>query len=95
MPLVIKRVFPCDSCGQCCRNVHLSNETSFLDRGDGTCLNFNESTKLCDIYETRPLVCRVEEYHTQKLSHVYSWEDFIEINLEICTQLKSSDSKLK
>ena len=84
-----KRPFPCDGCGQCCRNVHLSEETSNLDRGDGTCLNFNDETKMCNIYETRPLVCRVEEYHRQKLSHVYSWEDFIEMNQAVCSELKN------
>ncbi|EJL6725147.1 YkgJ family cysteine cluster protein [Vibrio alginolyticus] len=84
-----KRTFPCDACGQCCRNVHLSNQTSYLDRGDGTCINFNDSTKLCEIYESRPLICRVEEYYTHNLSHIYKWEEFIEINAAICTQLKS------
>lgn len=35
--------FPCTACGQCCRNVHLSDQTAYLDRGDGTCLHFNET----------------------------------------------------
>ncbi|EGR0489765.1 YkgJ family cysteine cluster protein [Vibrio fluvialis] len=89
MSSIEKRAFPCDACGQCCRNVDLSEETRFLDRGDGTCSNFNTSTNLCDIYDERPLVCRVEEYYNQNLSHMYSWENFIEINLVVCAQLKN------
>ena len=50
--------FPCTACGKCCQNVDKSEQTVFLDRGDGTCRHFNEDTKLCLIYENRPLVCQ-------------------------------------
>ncbi|WP_427916256.1 YkgJ family cysteine cluster protein [Shewanella algae] len=83
-----RRAFPCDACGQCCRNVNLSELTAYLDRGDGTCINFCDASKLCSIYETRPLICRVEEYYEKNLSDVYSWEEFIELNTAICKQLK-------
>lgn len=83
-----RKPFPCDSCGECCRNVHLSEETSHLDRGDRTCMNFNDSTRLCNIYESRPLVCRVEDYYDQNLSQSYEWEEFIEMNVAICEKLK-------
>ena len=63
--------FPCDACGKCCRHVNLSEQTSYLDRGYGICHYFNESTNLCSIYETRPLVCRVEDYYKIYLTHIY------------------------
>ena len=59
-------MFPCTACGQCCKNVHKSEQTKFLDRGDGICHYFNESTLLCAIYEDRPLVCRIEDYYKAK-----------------------------
>lgn len=77
-------MFPCYACGQCCKNVDRSNETKFLDRGDGVCRNFNEENMLCNIYEDRPLVCRVEDYYKANLIDTYEWEDFVQINLEIC-----------
>lgn len=85
-------MFPCYACGQCCKNVDKSDETKFLDRGDGTCLNFNEENMLCKIYEERPLVCRVEDYYKANLSDKYEWEAFIEINLQVC-QILSKDQK--
>lgn len=83
-------MFPCYACGQCCKNVDKSDETKFLDRGDGTCRNFNDESKLCNIYEDRPLICRVEDYYKANLADIYKWEDFVRINLEIC-QILSKD----
>lgn len=79
--------FPCTVCGKCCRRVNLSEQTSVLDRGDGVCQYFNEQTNLCNIYETRPLVCRVEDYYKTYLSHLYEWDEFVKMNLEICKNL--------
>lgn len=79
--------FPCTACGKCCRNVHLSKQTSYLSRGDGVCIHFNEHTNLCNIYQTRPLVCRVEEYYKAYLSHIYEWDEFVKLNIAICEKL--------
>lgn len=76
--------FPCFSCGKCCQRVGLSEQTKYLDRGDLTCQYFEDNTKLCTVYETRPLICQVENYYNQNLSHIYSWDQFIAINLKIC-----------
>jgi len=79
--------FPCNSCGKCCRNVDLSEETSYLNRGDAVCKFFNEDTNLCTIYNKRPLVCRVKEYYKQHLSDKYGWDEFVKINLIVCENL--------
>lgn len=79
--------FPCTACGKCCRQVHRSEHTTFLDRGDGICRHFNTQTNLCTIYHDRPLVCRVEDYYKVHLSDKISWEDFVKLNLEICNTL--------
>lgn len=84
--------FPCSACGKCCLLVSKSSETSFLDRGDGVCQHFDQATHLCSIYENRPLVCRVEDYYHAKLASLISWEDFSEMNIKICEQLKSDCS---
>lgn len=63
--------FPCSSCGLCCRRVNFSNETNFLDRGDGVCHFLNEETNLCNIYDERPLVCRVKDYYLKNMLMKY------------------------
>lgn len=80
--------FPCNACGECCRRVDKSEYTRFLDRGDGTCRHFNEDSKLCQIYHSRPLVCRVEDYYRKHLREKYEWQDFIQINIAICKSLQ-------
>ena len=79
--------FPCNSCGKCCRRVNLSDSTNYLDRGDGVCRNFNEVSNLCNIYNDRPLICRVEDYYKTYLSDQIGWDDFVKINLDICEKL--------
>lgn len=87
---ISKNRFPCTACGQCCRNVHLSELTNYLNRGDGTCRHFDDSSLLCTIYEDRPLICRVEDYYEKHLSHLYEWDGFVKMNMEVCEQLKDS-----
>ncbi|MBS9783563.1 MAG: YkgJ family cysteine cluster protein [Pasteurella sp.] len=84
--------FPCTACGQCCKNVHKSDEANYLNRGDGTCRYFDEDTLLCTIYENRPLVCRVEDYYNKYLTHLYDWDGFVKMNLEVCEQLQKQPS---
>ena len=81
-------VFPCDSCGACCKLVRLSEQTSWLDRGDGICRHFNESNNLCNIYETRPEVCNVAVMYQKHYRDNYDWHSFVEINQIICHKLK-------
>ncbi|MGN6984118.1 YkgJ family cysteine cluster protein [Neisseria sp. P0008.S010] len=82
--------FPCSACGLCCQRVSLSEQTAWLDRGDGICRHFDENTMLCSIYATRPLVCRVEDYYRAHLSEQISWQNFIRINVEVCRKFQSN-----
>lgn len=79
--------FPCTACGKCCRKVNLSELTVYLAKENGVCRYFDEQSNLCTIYATRPLVCRVEDYYKHHLSHLYQWDEFIKMNLEICEKL--------
>lgn len=76
--------FPCTKCGKCCKNVFLSEKTRFLDRGDGVCKYFNEDNSLCSIYETRPKICRISTQYKANYNKIYSWDEFIEINIQAC-----------
>jgi Fe-S-cluster containining protein len=79
--------FPCNGCGKCCRRVGLSEQTAFLDRGDGVCRYFGEVDNRCRIYADRPLVCRVEAYYERHLADRFAWDEFVKINLQICERL--------
>lgn len=79
--------FPCNGCGKCCQQVGRSEETSWLDRGDGACRHFDEASRGCTIYATRPLVCRVQDYYVRHLAERLPWPEFVKINLEICAAL--------
>lgn len=76
-------------CGKCCRLVYRSRQTQFLDRGDGVCRYLDENTNLCTIYEIRPIECRVQDYYKKYLSKYISWLEFIEINKNICKDLRA------
>ena len=81
--------FPCDQCGICCQKVNLANELRFLDRGDGVCKHYDHASRLCSIYNDRPDICRVDRQYEEKFVKLYSWEEFVEINVKACEQLKS------
>ena len=90
-----KTQFPCNTCGHCGRSVHLSAETNFLNRGDGICQFFDENTHLCKIYNNRPIVCRVEDYYDAYLTNFYTWDVFINMNIEICHKLQRDNNQVK
>lgn len=81
--------FPCTACGQCCRHVHLSELTRDLDRGDGICAHFDDSTNLCSIYESRPDVCRVDVMYRQHFQEYVSWSVFVAENMKACAELQA------
>ena len=79
--------FECNQCGLCCQNLLLSDLYSELDRGDGICKYFVEETRLCSIYETRPLKCNVNAYYDKFLSKMMSRAQWHKINRDICYKL--------
>lgn len=92
-PADVLSPFPCNACGQCCRHVYQSKHTAYLDRGDGICRHFNESTKLCQIYAERPLVCRVADYYLTHLTDKMTWHHFVQLNKIICQQWQQESSE--
>lgn len=80
----MKTDFPCTKCGLCCQHVDRSEETLFLDRGDGTCKHFDLCNNSCSIYDERPDICRVDRQFMLKYFSQYSWEKFVSVNLQVC-----------
>ena len=85
-------MFPCERCGQCCRHVGQTIFAMHLARPDGVCKYLNEATNLCTIYDSRPLICRVDEFYEKNLSHEMSREEFYRVNKNICKKFQEESS---
>ncbi|WP_083922961.1 YkgJ family cysteine cluster protein [Neomegalonema perideroedes] len=88
----MRKPFPCDQCGECCKRAGLIAETRSLDRGDGVCRHFDDQSRQCMIYHERPEVCRVDLQYMRKYRALMSWESFVDLNMQACDELKRSSS---
>lgn len=79
-------MFKCDCCGECCRNLNMSAIYSELDRGDGCCKYLIGNR--CSIYESRPLLCRIDESYYVFFKETLTLEAYYNFNYEVCNKLK-------
>lgn len=80
-------MFMCDKCGECCRNLDKSPVYAELDSGNGVCKYLDGN--LCRIYETRPLLCRVDESYEAFFKNAMSLNKYYRLNYESCIKLKN------
>ena len=81
--------FQCNKCGLCCQHVdNFKADDEQLDRGDGTCRYFEEETRLCSIYNDRPLICRIEDFYNAYLKDSISKNEYYDLNRLSCIELK-------
>lgn len=96
----LNKMFKCDMCGECCRNIGLSEVYAFLDDGTGKC-RYLEDNK-CSIYSERPLLCRIDDCYDVYFSTYLTRDEYYSLNYETCKalqfkaeQLLSNNSKQK
>ncbi|HBC3451113.1 TPA: YkgJ family cysteine cluster protein [Vibrio parahaemolyticus] len=89
MTALNKSNFKCDKCGLCCKSLQQNSALDFLNRGDGTCMYFNEKENLCTIYNERPLLCRVDEGYILFKDYM-SKKQYYNLNQQSCEKLKST-----
>lgn len=82
-------MFPCNRCGQCCRNIRLTKIYSELDRGDGVCKYLTGN--LCSIYDHRPLLCQVDRCYDLLFSQYMSREEYYKMNKAACLKLNEQE----
>ncbi|WQW52880.1 YkgJ family cysteine cluster protein [Helicobacter pylori] len=82
--------FPCTSCGLCCKNIAGIIELIEFDAGNGVCKFLDLETNLCKIYESRPLICRVDEAHKKLYPHI-PHKEFYTKNAEVCNALQETN----
>ena len=86
-------MFRCDKCGFCCQSLAGVELYAGLDRGAGTCKFFDENSRLCTIYQDRPLLCRVDESYERYFADSMTREAYEQLNYEACSELKKRFSK--
>lgn len=86
-------MFQCTKCGYCCRSLKGIQLFQSLDRGDGTCKYLDDESNLCKIYETRPLLCRVDESYSVFFSTLMSRNDYEALNYKACADLQKRFEK--
>jgi Fe-S-cluster containining protein len=81
--------FPCSKCGACCRRVGGYNGFPEPVNPDGSCSHLQKDNS-CGIYETRPMVCRVEEsFETLNLG--ITKEEYYRKNSIECNKMMDQD----
>jgi len=86
--------FPCTGCGACCRVISWADDVVVRDdpehphyfpytHKDGVCEKLGPDNK-CTIYETRPLICRIED-SCKYFGH--DPEEYYTINIKGCHKL--------
>lgn len=78
--------FSCSQCGECCRHINLVPALAAFDTGTGVCKYL--AGNLCSIYDTRPLICRVDAMYEAYFSTFCSREEYYRINQEVCRILR-------
>ncbi len=78
-------VFPCSKCGECCRHIDKIPQLAKFDNGQGVCIHLKNN--LCDIYSTRPEICRVDKMYERYFSDKYTKEEFYKLNIMACEEL--------
>ncbi len=69
-------------------NLNRSKLYSDLNRGDGICIHFNEKTKLCNIYDTRPDICNVDKLYQLLFVKKMPISEYYQLNYQVCNKLK-------
>ena len=73
-------------CGECCRNLNMSNLYKDLHDGSGIC-RYLDGNK-CSIYSDRPLFCRVDECFETFFKNEMDYEEYLMANYHYCKKLK-------
>lgn len=72
-------------------NLKKSSIYSELDRGDGVCYFLDDDSKLCSIYENRPLICNVDEMYKRFFREEMTKEEYYNLNYESCKNIKRKE----
>lgn len=81
-------MFPCTQCGLCCQNISGIKELKDYDLGNGLCKYFNTETKSCDIYNSRPDICRIDKMYEIEFCQYFTKKEYYFRNATVCNELQ-------
>ena len=79
-------VFPCTQCGACCKHIAACQELEELNIGNGCCRHLKHNK--CEIYQTRPNVCRADYIYQRLFADRLDIKAFHDEMLKICKKLQ-------
>lgn len=74
----------------CCKSVGHIPE---LSSTNGVCDQLDTKTNRCKIYDSRPLICRVDDYWEANLQSIITKDEWYKENEEACKKLLSNEVK--
>ncbi|MBQ7561542.1 MAG: YkgJ family cysteine cluster protein [Synergistaceae bacterium] len=69
----------------------ISQIAAELNNGSGTCKYFDSDSRLCRIYDSRPIICNNKKFYEQNLKNVMTREKFDEILISSCESIRSGN----
>ena len=83
-------MFKCNGCGKCCQNIWAlegMEDFPYKAKKDGSCEKLVDNK--CSIYETRPLICRVDDYFEKNIKGTMSKKAWYKLNNNSCIELNN------
>ena len=77
----------------CCRMIGNIPQLKQFDRGDGMCCHLT-AANLCDIYDDRPEVCRVDMMYS-RFKDLMTEDEYVDSIAESCRVLKANYETLR
>lgn len=77
--------FPCTKCGACCKSIEGIDFLKEYNK-DGICTQLVNN--ICNIYEERPLLCRIDEAYDHIFFEYMSKEEYYQSNAKACNILQ-------
>lgn len=74
----------------CCKSVGHIPE---LSSTNGVCDQLDTQTNRCKIYDSRPLICRVDDYWEANLQNIITKDEWYKANEDACKKLLSNELK--
>ncbi len=56
-------------------------------------MHYDSALKGCGIYDERPDICRVDRQYTMNYASQFSWEKFVEVNMQVCVALQAKEEQ--
>jgi hypothetical protein len=82
-------MFLCSGCGICCQHLDKNSIYASFHDGNGICRHYDEISQRCLIYDTRPLLCRIDDIYPVLFADKLSLEEYYRLVKKSCFSLQT------